>query len=274
MLTSREAGLEPIARVSLTGVLCLSVVGGVAWGFREARESALFRVRSVEVADLPEASPVTAAEVSALTGIQVGEERLLSLDLGSIERRLLTHPWIREAAVRRRLPQAVTVEVQLHEPQALLEVDGRLSYVDRDGVVFGTLDLRSSADLPVVSGVGREESDRLREIARFLEAWQSSSLGRTSEISGLVRGPGNEFRALIVYPLKVSRPTRLDDSTNRSSSRARAWVELGQDLDGETEIQLERLRGVLQYLSERGVAARQIWANVGKKIVVKIARGS
>lgn len=264
MLGSREADLKPSTRVSVAGALCLAVGGGIVWGLREASESSLFRVRAVEIADLPAAAPVTAAEVSALAGIQVDKARLLSLDLEAIERRLLAHPWIRGASVQRRLPQTVSIKVWLREPRALLQIRGNLSYVDGDGVVFGTLDLGSSADLPVVSGVGQDEPVRLREIASFLETWRSSSLGRSSEISSLVRGSEKEFRALIVYPLKGGEPGR----------KARAWVELGQELDGKTEIQLEPLRGVLQYLSERGVAARQIWANVGKKIVVKIARGS
>jgi hypothetical protein len=44
--------------------------------------------------------------------------------------------------------------------------------------------------------------------------------------------------------------------------------------NSQNDLQLERVGHVLEYLSDNGVNALQIWADAGKKIVVKTARGS
>jgi hypothetical protein len=54
----------------------------------------------------------------------------------------------------------------------------------------------------------------------------------------------------------------------------RVMVELGRSFSLDPQAQLGRLKEVLFYLSRNNIRARQVFADLGKKIVVKIARSS
>src|SRR5690606_29492854 len=117
------------------------------------------------------------------------------------------------------------------------------------------------ADLPIISGIGRKSGRTLHEALRILSSWKDSQLSEVTQISSITWHPERGFRALVSYPLLKSR------------SRGRVLVELGQEPGADSDIQLTRLDRVFRYLSANDIAARQIWADIGKKIVVKIARG-
>lgn len=59
----------------------------------------------------------TAVELVALSGIRGGQP-LLSVSTRSIERRLLTHPWVLRADAYRRFPHTIRLVVQEREPIA------------------------------------------------------------------------------------------------------------------------------------------------------------
>jgi hypothetical protein len=231
------------------------------YGMYRALHSPLFTVRVVEVSDLPETAPVNAATIETLAAVPVGKMNLFALDLAAIERRILANPWIREARLQKRFPQTLSVSVVFREPQALMQGDGgKLAYVDADGRVFGQVNLMNSADLPILAGLHKQPMQRVREALIVLSTWNESSLAPNSEISTLGWDSDRGFRAWVVYPTK--------------SFRVRALVELGQEVDAQLPGQFERLSKVFQYLSTNSVAARQIWADTGKKIVVRTAHGS
>lgn len=76
---------------------------------------------------------------------------LLGVDLERAEQGAAEHPWVRSATATRRLPDTVVIEVDEHEPVALLHRDD-LYYVDRAGAVF--LRARSDdLDYPVITGM-------------------------------------------------------------------------------------------------------------------------
>jgi cell division protein FtsQ len=231
------------------------------YGMYRAMRSPLFTVRVVEMADLAENAPVSAAAIESLAAVPIGQVNLFALNLAEIESRVLSNPWIREARLQKRFPQTLTISVTFREPQALMQGDGgRLSYVDTDGRVFGQVSLAKSADLPILFGLNKQPMQRVREALAVLSTWGESSLSGSSEISSLSWDSDRGYRAWIVYPTK--------------SSRARALVELGQEVDAQLPAQFERLSKVFQYLSANSVAVRQIWADTGKKIVVRTAHGS
>jgi hypothetical protein len=98
-----------------------------------------------------------------------------------------------------------------------------------------------------------------------MDEWDKTMKLTTGELASMSWSPERGYRAMVIYPLKSD-----------SGGRGRASVELGQNIDVSetTDPQLERLGRVLDYLSLKSIPARQIWADSGKKIVVRTARGS
>jgi hypothetical protein len=66
---------------------------------------------------------------------------------------------------------------------------------------------------------------------------------------------------MISYPLKNHHPMR-------------TILELGLNLEEASAIPVSHLRKVLEYVASRAQPASRIWLGDGKKIVVKISRGS
>jgi hypothetical protein len=225
--------------------------------------SPLFLVKVVEVSGT-EAAGVDAPlaqSVTDLAAVPIGKTSLFDLDLGQIEGRVLSNPWIRSVRVKKNFPQTLAIEVDLKTPQAIFQGQGGgLSYVDSDGKPFGKVSLSNLRDLPLLTGFDREPRTRVQQALRLLEDWEKSQASRSARLTSLAWEPERGFRGLIVYGLKTGR--------------ARAMVDFGQEVDADPIPQLKRLSDVLQYLSENSIPARQIWADSGKKIVVKTAHGS
>jgi cell division septal protein FtsQ len=238
----------------------VAVIAAVVYGGYRAMRSPLFTVRVVEVVDQPEGAPVDAARIEALSEIPVGSINLFAVDLTQLEKRLLAEPWIREVQLQKRFPQTLTIRAIYREPQAVMQREGgQLGYVDSDGEIFGRVTLMKSADLPLLTGFN-EQSGKVREALDLLNQWSESSVGDQSEVASLSFDGQRGYRVLATYSL--------------GATKGRVYVELGQEIDSQLPGQLERLSRVFQYLNRNSIAALQIWADTGKKIVVKTAHGS
>jgi cell division septal protein FtsQ len=78
-------------------------------------------------------------------------QHLLWLSLNDIEGRLLRHPWVGGAEIRKQLPNGLVVNVIERLPVALLRHDGELFYVDGSGREIEKLGSREApADLVVI----------------------------------------------------------------------------------------------------------------------------
>ncbi len=157
-------------------------VGGLrvdAW----ARQSPHFALRFVQLVG---AQRATEAELLALGGVQPGTN-LWALDAAEVARAMAAHPWVSSVDVRRALPDTLQLRVEEHVPAALAVI-GDLYVVDAEGVPFKKVSGADALDLPLVTGVTREEAARAPEetAARFrvalglLAAW-----ARTIERPGL-----------------------------------------------------------------------------------------
>lgn len=244
---------------SAAASLLVAAVGVVC-----AMRSPIFTVRVVEVADLPERAPVDSAALESLASIPVGKKSLFSLELGPIERRLLSNEWVKEVFLRKRFPQTLVMSVKFREPKALHQSnEGMISYVDADGKVFGKVNLKLELDLPLLSGFSGKTESRLPEALKLVDAWNHSAMSGSAPLSQLSWDGERGFRGVVTYPLK-----------NNRKALGRALIEFGQEFDGDFSAQIGRLERVFSYLSENSVPTKQVWAGSGKKIVVKTARGS
>jgi cell division septal protein FtsQ len=245
--------------------LSLLVLAGVALGLERAAHSSLFLLRTVEFSFVKppgETLPISQTQLQALAAVPVNRSNLFSLELGPIEQRLLAEPWVSAVRLEKHFPSTLAIAVRFRDPMATLVSAGhRLIYVDPNGKTFGTLNLALQQDLPMISGIKESDTGLLADAVDVLKQWSQFHWKVPAQLSELSHDPDHGFRAVVSYSLS---PTR----------KGRTVVNLGQDVRTELEGQLSRISEVLGYLAQKQIAARQIIADSGKKIVVKIARRS
>lgn len=117
--------------------LCLGVSGAliVFCGTAYVVNSKLFHVREITIKGNEH---MDKDEVLALLDIEEGDN-LLGWDMDAARRRLLTHPWIKDAGITRSfIPTGVGVRIAEHRPSATLILKDKPYLISEDGVVFAS----------------------------------------------------------------------------------------------------------------------------------------
>ncbi|MBL7714925.1 MAG: FtsQ-type POTRA domain-containing protein [Bdellovibrionales bacterium] len=245
-------------KISTVAVILLNsaVLAFSVWAMTQAVQSPLFTLKVVEVSGTGEDSPVTADELIQVAAVPVDRINLFSLDLDPIEKRLLTHPWIRKVHLEKQFPQTLVIVPEFREVKAvIISMQGKVSYVDATGTVFGRVKSGSAGGFPVFSArIHQGGTDLIRRCLGLIEAFEQQ-VGQVARIESLEEEGPRGIQGWISYPLQ--------------SDRARAQVIFPSQ---DSLADLGKVRSVVKYLSERQISVSQIWADLGKKIVVKIAR--
>ena len=243
----------------LTGFLALLFLGV---GVVQSIHSSLFYLRSVKVETMSVAYPLTPQQVLTLAKVPVGSVSLFDLNMAPIESRLLTNPWVKGVVVGKQFPNTLSLKIIERVPVALLsETDGRVLYLEGDGTTFEDQAMVYPKDLPILSGFRAQNIDELKKINRFISTWFSVEKLPGLKLSSISDDEKLGLRAVITYPLK-------------NQKQMRTVLELGLNVEEASLIPEVRLKKVLDYLSEHSMSASKIWLGDGKKIVVKISRGS
>jgi cell division protein FtsQ len=80
------------------------------------------------------------------------EMNLLSINLTVTRKRLLGHPWIKAAEVRRELPDTLFLCVTEHQSLAVLDM-GQKFVMNTDGEIFKKYTLSDGRNLPLITGL-------------------------------------------------------------------------------------------------------------------------
>jgi len=122
-------------------------------------------------------------ELLATAGI-TGRTSLLFLDAGEARKRLLTDPWIADAAVLKLYPGRLRIELTGRKPFALWQRDGQVLLIATDGTVLEPYVPKRFLALPLVVGKGAAEAawPFLATVARY------STIAPLVEASVLVAG--------------------------------------------------------------------------------------
>jgi len=211
-----------LAGLWTAGLLCAAALSFLA--FEKVAAGDLLRIRSIEVRG---ASRATAAELVSLSPVKVGDSLLLA-DVDAMERAIARHPWIASATVERHLPPAIEVRVVEREPFALVDLAG-LYLVDRTGEVFKRADRGDGLDLPLVTGLRREDylahrallESRLKAALALLEEYGREGLGPLAPVSevhldveeGVVLYVGDRGTEVILGQSSPNRQDWLDKLT-------------------------------------------------------------
>jgi cell division protein FtsQ len=86
---------------------------------------------------------------------QAGVDRqinILAINLQKVRRRLLAHPWIADAQVRREIPDGLSIKIVEHQPLAIVDL-GRRFLINTQGRIFKEWRAGDPTQLPIVSGM-------------------------------------------------------------------------------------------------------------------------
>jgi hypothetical protein len=178
---SRSSGGSRIRLAGVTrALLILTILVGIgagSWeGYRRIMRLSYFRVAEILVEGNLQ---VSTDEIVSGLGL-APDASLLEVDLPALSRRVMQNPWIKEAAVRRRLPLSLTIQVVERVPEAVYIADRRY-LLSADGVILAPLDADEMPTLPTLRAAASRRvrpGDRVlsSELARGLAVWRQFQL--------------------------------------------------------------------------------------------------
>ncbi len=266
-------GYNSKVRKFLVTSLLVASLGILGFGMVGAMKSEAFLVRNIEVKSTksPPGLLMGQSDIIHMTAIPLGRVSLFTLDLRTIENRLLQNEWIQSVRLEKKFANTLLISVTYRNPIALIQKSkGELAYVDSEGQIFGSAGSIGVSDLPLISGINLENTDRLKKAIELAKLWEDSKLGSVALVSTIHWDPDRGFRMLVSYPRKKGQSI----SAVELDSRIRTFVDIGHEVDVGLETKLVHISDVIHYLSSNSIAVRQIWADVGKKIVVKMVHGT
>ena len=130
-----------------------------------------FRIADIEISGC---RTVNSEDLRKFAGITY-EMNMLKIEPKRIENRLMQHPWVKSAEVKRIWPDGLEISILEYRPHALLVLDNgkRFSYVSSCGVAFAPLGKGQELDFPVITGLDaniteEEKKEMLAAANRFL----------------------------------------------------------------------------------------------------------
>lgn len=138
---------------------------------------------------------------------------ILAVDPSRAKEQLQALPWVRSAAIERRLPDTLFVRLVERQPLAVWQHDGKQQLIGRDGDVIPVTDLGKFAKLPTVVG------DDAPKYARDFIDMLSTEPDLFARVTAAVRVGGRRWDVHIDHAIDVMLP---EDGT------AAAWHHLAE----------------------------------------------
>jgi cell division protein FtsQ len=148
---------------------------------------------------------------------------ILAVNPARARQQLEALPWVRSAAIERRLPGTLYVRLVERRPLAVWQHDGKHELIDRDGTVIPVTDLSRFAKLPTVVG-----DDQARRGAAQLLDLLANEPSLAARVTAAVLVGDRRWNIRIDHMIDVMLPE--DDMSG-------AWAQLAQ---------LERSNRILQ----------------------------
>ncbi len=242
--------------MALFGLAVLAAVGVVqvaSW----AEKTHALPVRTVAVRAAPGAPALDeqrADEVRSYAGVVKGQP-LFSVDPDAVAARVLEHPFIASAVVRRVPPDGVEITVTPRAPVAALSAAGAVYLVDARGGVMKSARAGDGLDLPVITGLAAADvasgaaAPALCGAVGLLAAFAAAGApgGPAGEVTAL---PGGGFDLVLEDGTRVrlgrdkleDKVARLDAVVRRLQSAGRTASFIYLDDDRRPERAAVRLR--------------------------------
>ena len=214
------------------------IAAGGIWGYRTAVRSRILPVRQITVTGCVETEHPAIIQLAGIsTGISI-----LAVDPVACCRRLEGAAWIRQARLRRQLPDRITIAVVMRRPVATMRV-GTDYLVDTTGTLFAPATVSHRRHLPELTGLPatyiRQHPEKARTLVtgavRALLQLQQNTQLRAVDISAVQMDP--------IFGISMT------------CDRTQLVVHLGHDPD---DYKTNLLAGILKDLEHRQRTAKII----------------
>jgi cell division septal protein FtsQ len=259
----RRAHVTPARRPRLLGVsvrttgraaLVAAVIASVGYGIGRQ----LFAADALTISRITVTGNARLSKgevVALLDGIR--GTNMLTVDLDQWRRKLLSSPWVADAAMRRVLPGTVSVAISERQPMGIGRVNGELYLIDdRGGIIDQFGPNYAEFDLPIIDGLTPRDNATLIDTARAALA-------------------ARVLAALHARPDLARRVSEVDVSDDRDATLIlkgdTALVRVG------TEQFVERLQSYIDLapaLRERIAAIDSVDLRFDQRVYVKPSRGA
>ena len=144
-------GVGALAAASYAGV-----PGVIGSSLAEGAGRAGLRVGRIEITGLKRMDRMSVYAVA----LEQNSRAMPLVDLAATRERLLRYGWIADAQVSRRLPDTLLVNIVERQPAAVWQDDGRLTLIDKEGVLLAPVDPSNMPGLPLRIGPGADRQER------------------------------------------------------------------------------------------------------------------
>lgn len=151
-----QAAIKSLLPAILRVIGATAATVGIAVGAWQlsvwAKQSPRFAITSVQFFGN---SHATDAELIRVGGLTAGQN-LVALDAFALERAIAAHPWVKTVRADRKFPNRIEIRITEHTPVAMVSL-GDLYLLDDDGEPFKRVTPADALDLPIITGVERED---------------------------------------------------------------------------------------------------------------------
>jgi cell division protein FtsQ len=185
----KRRGRSRTSRIAVLGSLLFISLGALLWVYTA---TGVLNIKSVEVKGNEK---LDEAYLRTLSGI-TQQNHLLKLDVGAVERALLSEPYVAAVEVSRSFPNKVVLEITERRPLAFILQNEGYNLVDGEGMVLETVEDRPQGlveirDLDLALLIpGSVVSDRDFAVVNSLLASLPPSLQEMTATAGYIDGEG------------------------------------------------------------------------------------
>ena len=138
---------------------CIMIVAAISlislasiFAYDFVTQSAFFRVKSIEITG---ASRASEKEIIDLAELKTGAN-IFELNLFAVKDRIVSHPWVLSAEVKRDLPSGLIITLKEQQPLAIVKIENLADIlINTEGQPFKEYNPQTDKieDLPVISGL-------------------------------------------------------------------------------------------------------------------------
>ena len=193
-------------------IFLLPVLGFITF-FNTIRDFAInfsqLRIKEIRVAGCQNLTPDYIAGLSRIRK----DSNILTVSLSETINRIKKNPWIDKVVIERKLPHEIRIIVRERKAQAIINLDD-LYLVDRNGIVFKKVEREDSCDLPVLTGIKKEDLEKNGKTSRRLIKVALSLMRVFEQSPALIWGGMSEinmdeFFGFTIYTLNDAIPIKI-----------------------------------------------------------------
>lgn len=155
----KKQRLMRLRKILILGVK-VSILGAIAlflWGiYTYILTSPYFYINRIEISGLKHLDRDSFEDFINIPP----ETNIFIVSVDEIRKKAESYPWVKNAAVSKQIPDVIEIMIEEYEPVAMIEYDGELYYIDREGKVFKRIEVNEKMDYPLISITPRKEMNK------------------------------------------------------------------------------------------------------------------